>query len=220
MKKRFFALMEKTEFGQRILQDHFFRTILFAAAGMGWNLIYALFNGILGIVYQSFWFVTMFAYYAALGAMKLYVISLERSKNPKRNEKTVMQRLGLSLIGLSVVIVGIITLTIEKGVTNQYNNIIMISIATFTFFIVIKAIVNMVKAHRKKQPRIIMLRNITCASAVGSLLSLERSMLGTFGEATARFTYVMEGASGLGAFIIIIALGVSMLHLSRRKQEE
>lgn len=185
---------------------------------MGWNLAYALFNGILGIVYQSYWFVTMFAYYAALGAMKLYVISLERSRNPKRNEKTVMRRLGFSMIGLSVVIIGIVTLTIANDVAKKYNSIVMITIATFTFYIVIKAIVNMVKAHRKKQPKIIMLRNISCASAVGSILSLQRSMLGTFGEITDRFTYVMEGASGLGAFIIIIALGVSMLILSGKEK--
>lgn len=40
-------------------KDHRLRLILFAVLNMGWNLFYAVFNGILGIAYRSGWFGAM-----------------------------------------------------------------------------------------------------------------------------------------------------------------
>ena len=74
--------------------------------------------------------------------------------------------------------------------------------------------VNAIQAHRKGYLLSIMLRSISLASAVGSVLSLERSMLGTFGSSTDQFTYVIEGISGLAGFIIVVLLGSSMIRFS------
>ena len=81
----------------------------------------------------------------------------------------------------------------------------------FTFFMVGRAIVSAIQAHRQGDRVSIMLRNISLASAVGSILSLERSMLGTFSTSTDPFTFVMEGVSGLAGFAIVVLLGISMI---------
>ena len=52
------------------------------------------------------------------------------------------------------------------------------------------------------------------------LLALTRSMLSTFGSSTAHFSYVMEGATGLGAFLIVLGLGISMLVSAARMRQE
>ena len=61
MKSKLIRQIERTAIGSRLLKDHRFRLILFSVLNMGWNLIYAVFNGILGIVYRSGWFATMCA---------------------------------------------------------------------------------------------------------------------------------------------------------------
>ena len=93
----------------------------------------------------------------------------------------------------------------------QYNNIAMITIAAYTFYIVIHAIISFVKARKKKDLSMIMLRNISMACAIVALLSLERSMLGTFGDAGDRFSMTMTIISGACTFLIVVGIGVSMI---------
>lgn len=46
-----------------------------------WNLSYAVFNGVLGFLFSSRWFLTLCVYYAVLGIMRLTAV------NPLRNRK-------------------------------------------------------------------------------------------------------------------------------------
>lgn len=42
--------IEKTELGHRILRDPVFRLFITASVSMGWNAIYAIFNGVMGMI--------------------------------------------------------------------------------------------------------------------------------------------------------------------------
>ena len=179
--------------------------------------MYALFNGVLAIVYRSWWFTAMCAYHAVLALMKLAVVSPEWKKGSGR--PVVMRRIGIVMIALAVVVSGIVTVTISESVGRAYNIVVMIAIAAFTFYVVINACVNMVKARKRTGSTILILRNISCAAAVGSILSLERSMLSTFGSSTDRFTYTVEGVSGLAGFLIILGLGISLITASQSHKE-
>lgn len=222
MKSKLIRRIERTPIGHRLLKDHRFRLILFTVLNMGWNLFYAVFNGILGIVYRSGWFGTMCAYYAVLGLMKLNIVLSERKKPSAGTERRNMLETGIGLLFLAAIFALIVALTIADAVGRNYHIIVMIGIATFTFFMVGKAVVSAVQAHRQGDRVSIMLRNISLASAVGSILSLERSMLGTFSTSTDPFTFVMEGVSGLAGFAIVVLLGGSMITYfvkSRREHE-
>ena len=82
------------------------------------------------------------------------------------------------------------------------------------------AIVNAVQANRHGDLFWVMLRNISLASAAGSILALERSMLGTFGSSTDSFTYTVEGVSGLVSFLFVVLLGISMIVRALRMEED
>ena len=219
MKNRFLEKIQQTALGARLLSDPRFRTILAAALTMGWNLAYGLFNGLLGAFYRSAWFYAMGAYHLALGLMRLIAVSSARGGPEHRPSRRTGAALGAGMAALAVILSVIVELTIADSVGTSYPMAIMIAIAAFTFFTVIRSIVLMIRAHRNREGLTILLRNISCASAVGSVLSLERSMLGTFGSSTDRFTYVTEGVSGLVGFLIVLALGVSMLLGSSRRRE-
>ena len=76
---------------------------------------------------------------------------------------------------------------------------------------IIHAIISFVKARKKKDLSMIMLRNISMACAIVALLSLERSMLGTYGDAGDRFSMTMTIISGACMFLIVVGIGVSMI---------
>ena len=196
---------------QRYLRQHPLMPSIFS---MGWNLVYALFNGILGMAFSSWWFITLCAFYAVLGLMRLSVVTLPRSKT--KSESALMRHNGFVMIFLSIVLVGMMVLTIQEGQNPSRNAIVMYAIAAYTTFLVVWTIRNTIKAHRQHSATMITLRNIACASTIGSVLSLERAMLGTFGHGEYAFIRIMEAATGAAAFVAILAIGVSMIKAAKQ----
>ena len=188
------------------LRDH---PLLPAALSTGWNLLYAVFNGILAGVYSSWWFLTLCAFYLMLGFMRLSVITVQKSRH--RTEASVMRHNGIAMIVLSVVLCGMVLLTIRETIDNPRHRIIMLTIAVYTFTLACWAVRNMIRAHREKSAQMITLRNISCAGAIASILSLERSMLATYGDISSTFSRRMEAASGAVAFFLLIGLGTGMI---------
>ena len=180
---------------------------------MGWNLIYAIFNGVLGIRFSSWWFITLCAFYFVLGFMRLSAVTIGQKEG--RSETAVMKGVGIAMLPLAIVICGMILLTIREQQNPVRNTIIMVTIAAFTFSLVAWSIRNIIKAHREKSATMITLRNISCASAIGSILSLERGMLGTFGDASDAFSRTTEAVSGAVAFLLIIGLGIGLILQSK-----
>ena len=220
MKERLINSIKSTAVGRRALADKTFRAVLLACVSMGWNLICAIFNGVLGIVYRSAWFASMSAYHAVLGLMRLSVVFRDLRWKGSADRRTVMRRIGIGFIILAAVTAAIVFLTISEVHNRRYGLILMIAVAAYTFFSVAATVVKFVRTDRRRISSVIMLRSISCAAAAGSLLSLERSMLGTFGSASDGFTYIIEGASGLAAVLFIMILGASMIRLSYRRREE
>ena len=115
MGKRIAALLERTPMGRRAVRDGRFRTMLLACAGLCVNLACAVFNGVLGIAGASYWFITLFAYYAALAVMRFYIVTYEFRGSARRTEASVLRFCGGWICFLAVVLSGIVCLTISTG---------------------------------------------------------------------------------------------------------
>ena len=74
----------------------------------------------------------------------------------------------------------------------------------------------MIIAERKHGFVLIALRNISLSAATGSMLSLERAMLGTFGNPESAKTRIMESWTGAGIFELLLCMGVSMILYARK----
>ena len=219
--KRLVRAIRKTTLGKRVLDDPLFRVLITSSGSMGWNLIYALFNGVLAIAYGSFWFLSMFVYYLILGGMRLLVVSPKKDRSAERwSDNAIMRTLGIEMIILAVVVSGIVCMAIAEKHNPSYNTVVMITIATYTFYAVTMSIINIVKAHKKKDATMIMLRDISLAGTIVAVLSLERSMLGTFGNAEDDFSTTMEIISGAVAFVLIIVIGISMIMQAKNNMKQ
>lgn len=200
-----------TAIGEKILSDRQFRSVLIASGSMGWNLLYGIFNGVLGIIYHSTWLITMCAYYLTLGGMRLAVVSLNKEKQGKRTEQSVMRHNGIAMLFLAVVFAGSVVVSFHYEVAKAYPVPIMITIAAYTFLIAAIAIRNTIHAHKNRSLFMITLRNISLAGTVASMLTLQRSMTATFGSDAVDFSHTMNGACGMGAFLIVLILGITMI---------
>ena len=203
-----------TKAGELAVKDRRFRIFLIASLSMTYNFIYAIFNGVVGMVSNSIWLMTLTVYYCVLGWMRLVLIYSERRREDRRLLRRSILFTGFGLIFLAVILSGVTAITLHDQIFNMRSEILMIAIATFTFFLMGNAIRNIVIAVRERSQWMITLRNISCASAIGAMFSLERSMLATFGEATDRYSYWMVTFTGLGVFLLVLALGVSTILLA------
>ena len=78
----------------------------------------------------------------------------------------------------------------------------------------------MIMALREHTVSLILLRNISLVSAVGSLLSLERSLLAAFGDPATTGAYMLEAVSGAAAAGLMLMLGLSMFALTNKKVQD
>lgn len=191
------------------------KTYALAALSSAWNIIYGLFNLYLMIRDRSYWHSALAAYFISLGIMRFLTVLAER----KQDEKIKVIN-GLVMLFLAVVIAGMNVMTIKEQINPEKNMVIVIAQAAFTFTIFVMAIVNSVKARKKKDLYMVMIRNISFASAIGSMLSLERTMLGTFGDPSDTFTLWMEAATGMGAFILLVLMAIDMLRRGKYQNEK
>ena len=200
---------------QTVLKEH---PMLPVALGIVWNLAYAVFNATLGISRSSWWFITLAVFYALLGLMRLSVVTI--GKNGRWKETSVMRMNGAAIASLSIVFTGITILTIRQQQNPVRNHIVMIAIAAFTFAFVVLSIRDIIRAHRERSALLITLRNIDCVTAAGAVLSLEREMLGTFGNAADSLTVTAEAVSGAIAFLLMIGLGIGLILHSREFEKK
>ena len=166
------------------------------------SVLPSYFMAFAGILQRSYWHITLAAYFLVLGISRVMVSAFKEI-----NEKKTMKRLGFVFLFMAVVISGMIRLCIREGRNPSRTMISAIAQATYAFVLIGIAIFNIIRSHRRKDDRMIMIRSISMASAIGSMLSLERVMLGTFSHADTQFTVMMEAYSGFGAFAIIVLLG-------------
>jgi len=188
--------------------------LLPALLSAGGSLAYAVFHGALAFRYRSWWSVTLAAYFCVLGCMRLSAVSAARSG--RRAAADNLRRNGMAMALLAIVLSGMTLLTILEQRNAQYALPVILAIAAYTFCLAGLAIRNVIRAFRTRSSVMIALRNIACAGAIGAMLSLERAMLGTFGDAAGAFARTMEAASGAEAFVLVLALGAGMIAAARR----
>ena len=132
---------KKTAFGARFLEDYTFRTILTTMPSFIINVAYTIYNGVIGIMNQSAWFITMAVYYSLLGIMRYCAVNTERKisrmedpKQIRKKELSVIRTDGILLLLLNLALSGVVLLTIAKGTAKTHSEIMVISIAAYTFY--------------------------------------------------------------------------------------
>lgn len=223
---RVLMLGKKTVFGAHFLEGYRFRTVLTTLPSFVINVVYTIYNGVIGVLNQSSWFIAMAVYYSLLGLMRYQAVNTERKiskmedqKRIREAELAVIKIDGLLLLVLNLALSGVVLLTIAKGRARSYPDIIAISIAAYTFYKITMAVINMVKVRKMQSPILITIRNIGVADALVSMLTLQMTMLASFQETGSLDADRMNGMTGMAVCVLIAALGISMIYYARKRKE-
>jgi len=178
------------------------------------NIIFAIYNCVLGFASQSLWFVFSGAYYAMLSVMRIAVIFY--SIKNRKNEHFIMKFTGIMIFVMSLILGGMVYLTVTKDTSAKYHEIAMITIALYAFVKITIAIINSVKTRKGVRPYVKTLRSIALTDAVVSIYSLQRSMLVSFEGMSAEDIILFNILTGTGMCIIVILTGIYLIKENRK----
>ena len=206
-----------------MIGDQRYRIVLSAAVAFVLNLLYALYHGVLGIVNCSLWFIAMCAFYGILATTRFAAVLCERTKKRISSDDTetfVMRLSGILLCGLSIVLAALNYMSLSQNRAAKHGEIIMITIAAYTFYKITMAGIMAVKQRKNPSPLLKTIRRIRYAEVAASVLTLQRSMLVSFGAMSGDQVCRMNAITGAAVCLFVLMLGVRMVIESTRKDDE
>lgn len=223
--KRIKGRLESNEFASRLIGDARYRIFVCAVCGLLFNVIFAVFNAAVGWLGNSPWFGTLAAYYILLSMMRSYWLTGTRREKYQagcgRHEykrRKLCLLYGILFCFMAVVLGGAVVLLLNREGGKEYPGLVIYAVATYTFCKIVFAVINMVRARKRKTLALMIIRDVGCVDACVSILSLQTGMLSAFGGAgreQAFFAQTMNGATGAAVCLIILTLGVYYLRMPK-----
>lgn len=115
------------------------------------------------------------------------------------------------LLLLSAVLAWVNAISLSQNIAVAYQTIPMITIATYTFYKIAATIVKAVQQRGDASALFLVLRTISYAEVAASLVTLQRSMLVSFGNIQAEQARWMNALTGAVICLFILLLGIFMM---------
>ena len=181
------------------------RTLKLALASLSFNIAFATYHLVLGLVTSSWWLLTLSSYYIVLSIVRFVVL---RSKS---QEQFITKFTGWMLVMLSIPLVGTVILSAVRDRGHKLHMIVMIAMAAYTFTKITLATIKFLKARRSTSATLITLRNISFADAFVSIFALQRSMLVSFEGMRETEIVIMNVILGSAVCIVVVLLGINLI---------
>ena len=198
--------------------DSFNRDILKTSLSLVFNASYAMFNLALAWIYQSEWYLMMAAFLAPLCIIRFRILIFWKKDGAAQDGHGILSFSGIILLLLDMQIAAIVYVSSIRQVTKEHGEIIMITVAAYTFTKLGFAIARAVNARKDSRPIPRTIRCITYAELAASLLSLQRSMIVSFGTGNHEWALLMNIICGSTVCLFIAATGISMILYGRTNE--
>ncbi len=208
--------IKTTKMGKHLLEDKEYRVVTKAVCSLILNLLFVFYNGILGFLSSSLIFVVSALYYLVLSSMRFCAVRPFR-KGRTRNGRQTAAIIGIMLVILGLILHIMVIISMKFETAAFYGTIPMIAIATYTFCKITAAVVTAVK--QKKSPSLFFgaINAIRYSEVAVSLLTMQQSMLVSFGNGNDRASVILNACTGAGVCIFILALGMITFKNSRKE---
>lgn len=200
----------------RYLNDKLFRAQISIYASLVNNTIYSIFYAVMAFIQKSYWLMALALYNFVFTVMRFMLIKRynhARKSNDKQRldyELKTYKSCGILMLLMSVTMTGIIELLISEG-KKAIGEILTITIAAYTFYCFIIAIVNIVKFKKEHSLILLASKNVCFARALMSLFSLQISMFSQFSGTDSNVEMIMNIVLGLVVCMTCVVIAVIMI---------
>ena len=201
-----------TSLGNRYMTDVSFKVRVSLYNSLAINLLYSAFKLIAGIYFSSVWWGAVAFYYMVLALIRFLLLRYMNSKRDIHllSEYRRYRLCGILMVLLNLALSGIVFQMVWQNRAYTYPEIILITIATYTFYMVTVSIIDLVKYRKFKSPVMSASKAIRFAAALVSVLNLETAMLAQYSD-DAAFRRLMTALTGAGVCLVVLAISVIMV---------
>lgn len=183
------------------------------------GLIYSLYNGVIGLLSNSVWHISIAVYYTLLLAIKFIVYSRLKGKNNDKisTKAFIITTVLLFLISLSLIVPVILMLKNERPILFTLE--IAIAVATYTTYKVTMAVIAFIKKWRTDNMLIAEIVSISMIEAIVSLLTLQNTLIAVndgVGDSGLLILSTLSSTVGLAA-ILYLVLRLILLYFRSQK---
>ena len=221
----FKTFKNENKYARRWQDDTRLRVNVSLYGSLAWNALYGLFQLWLGFYHHTFWFYSLGAYYICLGVMRFFLARHTTRYAPGERMQTELKKYracGIVFLVMNLALALIIFFMVYWNRTFEHHMITTIAMAAYTFTALTTAIINVIKYRKYNSPVFSASKAISLAAALVSMLTLESTMLTTFGDGT--MTVVaqkwMLGATGGVVSLLIVATAIYMIAVGTKKLKE
>ena len=223
--KYFKTFKDENKYARRWQDDTRLRVNVSLYGSLAWNALYGLFQLWLGFYHHTFWFYSLGAYYICLGVMRFFLLRHTRKYAPgekMQSELLKYRACGIVFLVMNLALALIVFFMVYWNRTFEHHMITAIAMAAYTFTAFTVAIVNVVKYRKYNSPVFSASKAISLAAALVSMLTLESTMLTTFGDGTMTVTAQkwMLGATGGAISVLIVATAIYMIVVGTKKLKQ
>ena len=223
---RFFKTFKNENKYARIWQDDTRLRVNVSLYGtLIYNTAYALLQLGMGFWHHTFWFYSLAGYYICLAVMRFFLAQYTIKNKPgeKMREELIRYRLcGWIFLAMNLTLSLMVFFMVYWNRTFRHHEITTIALAAYTFTAFTVAIINMVKYRKYNSPVYSAAKAISLASASVSILTLEATMLTTFGQNTIDATTrkILLGCTGGVISVFVVVMAIYMIRQSSKKLKE
>ena len=215
----------QNKYARRWQDDARLRVNVSLYGSFAWNALYGVFQLWLGFYHHTFWFYSLGAYYICLAVMRFFLARHTTRYAPGERMQTELVKYracGIVFLLMNLALALIIFFMVYWNRTFQHHMITAIAMAAYTFTALTTAIVNVIKYRKYNSPVFSASKAISLAAALVSMLTLESTMLTTFGDGTMTATTQkwMLGATGGVISVLIVAAAISMIVIGTNKLKQ
>ena len=218
----FKTFKDENKYARRWQDDDRLRVNVSLYGTLIWNAAYALLQLGMGFWHHTFWFYSLAGYYICLAVMRFFLARYTTKHKPgqKMREELIRYRLcGWFFLAMNLALALIIFFMVYWNRTFEHHMITAIAMAAYTFAAFTIAIINIVKYRQYNSPVYSASKAISLAAACVSMLTLEATMLTTFGDGSmdAITRKIMLGCTGGAVSVFIIVMAVYMIKQSNKQ---
>lgn len=223
--KFFKTFKNENKYARRWQDDTRLRVNVSLYGSFAWNAMYGIFQLWLGFYHHTFWFCSLGGYYICLAVMRFFLVRHTRKYAPGEKMQAELMKYracGIVFLVMNLSLALIIFFMVYWNRTFEHHMITAITMAAYTFTALTTAIINVIKYRKYNSPVFSASKAISLAAALVSTLTLESTMLTTFGDGTMTATTQkwLLGATGGAISALIVATAIYMIVVGTKKLKE
>ena len=210
------ALKKENKYIRRWQNDERLRRGVSLYGSFAFNTAYAVFQLWLGFYHHTFWFYSLAGYYVSLAVMRFFLMRHTRrfkAGEHLHNELIKYRACGWILLVMNLALALMIFFMVYWNRTFHHHEITAIAMAAYTFGAFAIAITHLIGGHGKSSPVYAASDAIRLAAACVSIITLESTMLTTFGADTVDTLTrkLLLGISGGAVAVFITLMAIYMI---------